>query len=644
MASDHSPERSQATDSSVTNVPPMMIAASTSQADPSYDQTQTSSLKMPLTRFNFIKDNRKHLRSKITRIYNSLDVDELDLEECVDRLETLSIDSNRLVAYNSDISNGIWQHETRREHLDKELETCDHYSDIIRKITKALTKRKQELEGQLPLTSQPLLNGNVPNVRPSSAPISNQIKLPQLPMPEYSNAEGENLLTFLANFEGVLSKYSLSEFEKYVFLTRQLKGSPLILVKSLSQDRQSYTEAKDLLTRAFAAADSQKSEIIRRLSKLNLPQNGNYYEFISEMRSIVNSVDTLKIDVNDIIQYFIWQGLTPELKKGLISITNKNYPSLDEIMQHIFDAVNRVQSVPQTTKSYVKDSVFAASVGSNPSKTNHVDHHKSKGCILCKDTNSFHYISKCDNFSTPQTKVDKLKSLNLCTKCTRNHGSSSCNFRFHRQCYKCKGKHFSFLCLSPERQNSNDNSLSNSANTVNFSSTVLDEKIILPTFCFQLGNKKMRCLKDSGSQSSYIQADLAHKLKLKVLVPGVSLSLTGMNATKKVNTEVVEVEVPIPGQNKVHKVEAFTIKKVPTNLKLPGLQKAVDQFIKKGYQLADEYLLNNNDEITNDNSIDKSDVLIKVMNNHIPLSSYILFLKLLQLTLSRIVPSNALAL
>ena len=70
--------------------------------------------------------------------------------------------------------------------------------------------------------------------------------------------------------------------------------------------------------------------------------------------------------MNDILQYFIWQSLTQELKNSLISITNKNYPSLDEIKGNIFEAVNRVQQTPKSSKGYIKDSVFAASISSEP--------------------------------------------------------------------------------------------------------------------------------------------------------------------------------------------------------------------------------------------------------------------------------------
>ena len=221
---------------------------------------------------------------------------------------------------------------------------------------------------------------------------------------------------------------------------------------------------------------------------------------------------------------------------------------------------------------------------------------KAKGCILCKDSSNFHYISKCEKFSSPKDKVDKLKSLNLCIKCTKNHKSTDCHFKFHKPCYKCKGKHFSFLCLSSNNQIP-DGQSSNNAVIIECNFSNITDDTILPTFCFQMGSMNMRCLKDSGAQSNFIKEDLAEQLGLKVLQQGLCLSLSGFNSTKKVSTKLVEVVVP--GSDRPRKIGAYTIKKIPTNLKLPGLSKVVEHFVQKGYKLADPFLQSNkSDNIT----------------------------------------------
>lgn len=65
--------------------------------------------------------------------------------------------------------------------------------------------------------------------------------------------------------ELILSRYTLSEFEKFVLLSGQLSNEPLILIRSLQGSQQSYSEAKSLLTKAFSSPLAQKFDILNRL-------------------------------------------------------------------------------------------------------------------------------------------------------------------------------------------------------------------------------------------------------------------------------------------------------------------------------------------------------------------------------------------
>ena len=99
--------------------------------------------------------------------------------------------------------------------------------------------------------------------------------------------------------------------------------------------------AKDLLTKAFASKNAQKCSTITKLSQLNLPYNGNYYEFVSNLKLIRQSFENLNISVDDVIQFFVWQAMPVNLQNQFISITNNNRPTLDEIEDNIFSAIER---------------------------------------------------------------------------------------------------------------------------------------------------------------------------------------------------------------------------------------------------------------------------------------------------------------
>ena len=208
--------------------------------------------------------------------------------------------------------------------LNEELESCDTYNKYILD-TLAMLERPPS-----------------PNIDASdSHRISNQLKLPTPPLPTYSHTEGESLEKFFNNFESVIQRYNIDTYTKFIFLQNQLKNEPLTLIKSIEAHKQSYEEAKLLLTKAFASPTTQKFEAIKRLSELNLAYETDPYEFIGNMNSISESFKSLKIDVESILQYFFLNAMNDKFKSHLIHITNSNKPSLQEINERIFGNTER---------------------------------------------------------------------------------------------------------------------------------------------------------------------------------------------------------------------------------------------------------------------------------------------------------------
>lgn len=283
-------------------------------------------MSMEKEELDFLRNNRKYVRAKVTRKCNSITADILTLskDKLNDEISYCKDLREEIKAANLQISKGLWVHETDRTKLDQELERCDEYNDKLFSIIRSLeTKVKELTEVDRKYSSE-------------MARIGNQLKLPQLPLPVYSHAKGENLDKFFTCFETIVNKYSLSSYEKFIFLEKQLSREPLVLIKSLEGDQQSYDTAKELLLKAFASPITQKFNIIERLAELKLARQDDPYVFISEMRVIVETFKKLNIDTEAILQYFVWRGLNQTFKDQLIDITNCNKPSFTQISDSIF--------------------------------------------------------------------------------------------------------------------------------------------------------------------------------------------------------------------------------------------------------------------------------------------------------------------
>ena len=437
--------------------------------------------------------------------------------------------------------------------------------------------------------------------------ISTHMKLPQVPLPEYGRREGESLEGFLGNFETIINKYSLSEFEKFVLLSRQLRNEPLVLIKSLQGSQQSYTEAKNLLILAFSSPLTQKFDIIERMAKIKLKEGADPYSFISEMRIITHTFQTLNININTVLQYFFWNGMHEKLKTQFVHITNCNRPSLKQLQEKIFQAVERYQTLDkysaptELVHGYAADVRYnsrpsQAAEGQQQSQAQSTDRGKQpRACNLCAkvDNTIFHPIFKCGRFKTAKEKVEQLKRLNYCIRCANSgHSTGDCKFNFFKNCVHCKGKHFSFLCLSRSKQDIRQReAIENKTVCINYDifATNVTNSSILPTFTSHLPDGKMiRILRDTGAQASFIRRDLAIKHKLKVLRE-INLTLNGFNTSANFDTYVVEVKLKIGDET--HCIEVMCVPCISTKLLLPGLSIVAKTIVKKGYKLADEMLV-----------------------------------------------------
>ena len=115
--------------------------------------------------------------------------------------------------------------------IDGELKKCEEYDEKILSSLKRLKARMSALREN----SNGSERCNVSGVS-NNHTLAGKLKMPELPLPQFSNEPGENLSKFFYNFEKIICNYNLNEYEKFVFLAKQLGGSPRKLIKSLEGD------------------------------------------------------------------------------------------------------------------------------------------------------------------------------------------------------------------------------------------------------------------------------------------------------------------------------------------------------------------------------------------------------------------------
>ena len=570
----------------------------------------------------FLVARRGHVRGQITKLINTIgDASNLNkhmLLSNVSKLETLD---KQITILNNDVGINIWEKYKSQEPLNKDLDECAVYSD---NVSTCLTNMQIALEA----LAQP--NGsNANNGISLDTPVTqrpNKLKLPDIPLPTYGHEKDETLTHFFQGFESIIDKHNLTVFEKFIYLKNQLRGEALALINSLSRSDQSYDAARELLEQAFASNIVQKYDVIRRMSKLKLSSDGSAYEFVSEMRVVCDLFKTLKIDIDTVLQYYIWHAMPSNLQTQLVNICNSNKPDLADIKTNIFPAIDRYNEINVKTKA--KKSVglsemsgiesFAANV--EYGKSNHRNNekqHRVGFCSMCSTNDkreTSHVTRDCPTYGNPQAKLERLKYLGACTKCGfANHETSNCRFRFSKPCVHCDNPHMSFLCSKQNIDHKTKNVSKNGSNKdpKNINSSVVwtefslqnydGSSSILPTFTFKIGDCTIRGMKDSGSQQSFISGFLAEKLNLSVERDNIPITVNGFNGSQAYNTKTVKVPFTITQNG--GEVKAYCVPTIRTNLVLPGLSLVVQKFLNNGHKLADRFLSVHDDCISDINFI-----------------------------------------
>ena len=582
-----------------------------------------------------VSRNRGFIRQRITKLVNKISDEvpnvshsgkSLHLEKCITLKKKIQDLDEEIFEINISLNTNdleLGEEETRAEAY---IEMLD---DAILKLESLPT---QNLAGVG--SSGISVEGNTPSV------VQNKLKLPQVPLPEFSNRKGENLRNFFLSFESIIDKHRLSSFEKYVYLSKQLSNAPKILVDSLDIEDKLYEKAKELLEQAFDNSERSKSDIINRLTKLKLQNNSDPYPFIGEMRSLISSIKTLKITVDDFVQYFVWTGLNGNFQTHLTNITNKCKPNLDDINNNLFEATDRYlreinENSHRTDRNKPSSSSFKQEANSMAINVKQTEKSKiivkqagkSKiFCVLCasdKKRND-HYLKDCLIYRSPKNKFDKLRSIKACTKCSfANHETNACKFIFKSNCQYCDQAHMTYLCLkSHQKVSSNTVSTeypnevldaTSSSLFIEASQMSLNNSMILPTLTAQVCDGtaiyNVRAFKDGGCQQTFIDGALAENLGLPIMDQNIILTVHGFNSSKQVRTK--KVAFTLKFGSKTFRHTALCVDNIRTKFSIAGLGKIVSEFVSQGFNLADnEY---NKDS---SGSVDNIDIILGTDTDH----------------------------
>lgn len=403
--------------------------------------------------------------------------------------------------------------------LLSELEESE-YNDEIEKQTLYLAEIKTKLSALVPAAE--------PNS--SIASLNFDLKLPDLKCDYFSGETSSSLEyhTFISQFNNCIGfRSNLSNSIKLSYLKSYLKGYAFKIVQHLQINDQNYEIAIKLLSNEFLDKDHVIECLLNKLQNLSVKPDSSYLNtkiFLNDCRCILSDLLMYELDFfsagagNTLVSNIIFHKLPILFRQELVRKLSKSSPKVEEIFDNYLAVIDTLklkgnkEFSPQLECSNDKNSSsvhnnYAAEPSGETGKHSQLSKH-CKFCI-CSGHNMLH----CKKYNDYKARIERCKKLKMCFKCSsQNHMSSKCNNQLDFACLFCHSKsHISALCPAYKSKVTTNYCINQSTDS--------GYTYLLPIVNVAIGNGKnvtnVKCLLDTGSQRSYMAANVLERLCTK---------------------------------------------------------------------------------------------------------------------------------
>ena len=563
--------------------------------------------------FKSLSQSRRGLRISVTKSITGLANNLQDLATAIAIRDKLAKLSKDLIKLDKDILDLLQSNNLGDDDYLAEVENAEKYQDALGIAVQRAELEIASLKAARAASQQTAGGTNTGTGHQQTSHFNPTMSLPKLALPTF-DSDPLNYARFISQFESVIDKTPYSDPQKFLLLEQSLTGEAKAVVRTPGMRCMTYAAARKALDDAYKDSYTLQFSIIEHLINLKMDTKTPYYWY-AEVNSLKEQTGLHAMDADSFIHYFAWHSLPQSFREQLVSITKNTRPSLKEILDNFYKVSHRIRDIAATKGATSSEKTLSMPTTSSVEKQK-ASGPRPKSCPYCSSADHVH--SKCPKYTTPSARVQRLKKLNRCERCTSDHVTSSCNFRFKFKCAKCKAEHFSSLCSAakpastqanavvsggdpsspdPQQSAASDPGASSHATvssgvTVSCASSANAANIILPSFTARLestsGAKvEVRGWKDSCSQNTLIDEKLANELSLET-IENVALTLKGFNSFQSFNSR--KVKLPIWIKNSRKEIIAIVVPSIDISLELSGLDRVVGEFSGRGLPLADKDL------------------------------------------------------
>ena len=495
---------------------------------------------------------------------------------------------------------------------DEEDECEDGSEELSDEFNQELTKQTNyhcAIKTQLAQLKTPKKDAGSPSKFEST---NCDLKLPLLHCGSFNGEGGQNLEygAFITQFNNIVGlRTSISDSTKFTYLKSYLKGYAQKVIAHLQVTDANYLVALQLLEKEFLNLDAIVDDLFTKLLSLK-PKNDSSYLgtklYINDVRCILCDLEQYKVELltNEssakFISHIVLSNISPTFRQELVRKVGNNYPTLDMIFEHYVEVIRTIciQTNPKE-KSYANQTYSSTAYENKQpySSTTYVNKQpfaekkfteNKKLCKLCGNVG--HSMMICRKYGDHDSRLKRCKDLKLCCLCSSTkHEQDKCPRTLEFECSICKLKeHVSALCpkFKPFRTNLN--------------ATNVNKNNLLPTYTITICNDnvqtKVRCLVDTGSQSSYIALPVLERIGLNVDKFDVQMNINTYAETTMRSLAERDLSVNL-GNKRDLSLPFYIDPEFSLAFSVNGLSKAIDN-LKEMYELGDIEFIEN--DVTDD--------------------------------------------
>ncbi|KAF0288908.1 hypothetical protein FJT64_012796 [Amphibalanus amphitrite] len=481
-------------------------------------------------------------------------------------------------------------------------------------------------------------NETMKNVKEETGTNEQNIKQPEiqkLKMPLFSGTQDDvmSFNDFLKMFDDLIGNNSAyNQSAKLMYLKSYLRGNALDTIKHLSTEEKNYTIARKFLTEEYLDTDVIVEEHIRKLHDLTPPPARDLpalRAFFNTARTSVYELKAFGYDAledgtlgSKIVSFIICEKLPVNFKVKLSAILHTDYPSTRQLLEN-FNAVIKslmkttpakqetkhttdLSSKPKQLKTTevtgsakpAKSSLQRFQTSAEPiKKTPSHSTSKFKACKLCEGA---HSMLKCSAYTSPRTRIQRLKDLELCTKCSGSHKLTDCKSQTSGLSYPCtlcgSKQHISAVCVvKPGETTPLQSGMRLICNSLQKGQTVL-----LPSMTVIMHNGErselVRCMIDVGSQASYISEELAVKLGCPLEAPKTTYKVKTCIGVQEKNYRTATSDIIFTPTASAH--HCFLVDpEMSLEYEIPGVTSLVQFLRAQGVRLADSFFSHSTNDV-----------------------------------------------